>query len=57
MQERKKENVEDNNIYINKLNISFNSINKYALDISSEKYVKLYLTDGFDGIKNLILKI
>ena len=28
----KKENQEDNKIDINKLNISFNSINKYALD-------------------------
>ena len=47
----KKENQEDNKIDINKLNISFNSINKYALDTSSDKYVKVYLTDGFDGIK------
>ena len=47
----KKENKEDNKIDINKLNISFNSINKYALDTSSDKYVKVYLTDGFDGIK------
>ena len=43
--------MEDNNIDTNKLNISFNSINKYSLDSSSEKFVKLYLTDGFDGIK------
>ena len=49
--DEKKENKEDNKIDINKLNISFNSINKYALDTSSDKFVKVYLTDGFDGIK------
>jgi len=30
----------------------FTSINKYAFDTSNEKFIKLYLTDGFDGIKN-----
>ena len=29
----------------------FTTINKYAFDTSNEKFIKLYLTDGFDGIK------
>ena len=29
----------------------FTTISKYALDTSNEKFVKLYLTDGFEGIK------
>ena len=29
----------------------FTSINKYAFDTSNEKFIKLYLTDGFEGIK------
>ena len=50
--EEKKENSEDNKIDINKFNMSFNSISKYAFDTSSDKYVKLYLTEGFEGIKD-----
>ena len=30
----------------------FTSISKYAFDTSNEKFIKLYLTDGFDGIKS-----
>ena len=29
----------------------FTTISKYAFDTSNEKYIKLYLTDGFEGIK------
>ena len=29
----------------------FTTISKYAFDTSNEKFIKLYLTDGFDGIK------
>ena len=32
--------------------LSFTTISKYAFDTSNEKYIKLYLTDGFDGIKS-----
>ena len=35
-----------------KLTASFTSISKYAFDTSNEKFIKLYLTDGFDGIKS-----
>ena len=34
-----------------KLNATFTTISKYAFDTSNNKYIKLYLTDGFDGIK------
>ena len=30
----------------------FTSISKYALDTSNEKFVKIYLTDEFEGIKS-----
>ena len=30
----------------------FTSISKYAFDTSNEKFIKLYLTEGFDGIKS-----
>ncbi len=30
----------------------FTTISKYAFDTSNEKYIKLYLTDGFEGIKS-----
>ena len=35
-----------------KLNATFITISKYAFDTSNNKYIKLYLTDGFDGIKS-----
>ena len=35
-----------------KLNATFSTISKYAFDTSNNKYIKLYLTDGFDGIKS-----
>ena len=35
-----------------KLNESFTTIIKYAFDTSNDKFIKLYLTDGFDGIKS-----
>ena len=31
--------------------LSFTSISKYAFDTSNEKFIKLYLTDNFEGIK------
>ena len=34
-----------------KLNAQFTTISKYAFDTSNNKFIKLYLTDGFDGIK------
>ena len=30
---------------------TFQSINKYALDTSNNTYVKIYITDGFEGLK------
>ena len=35
-----------------KLNASFTTVGKYAFDTSNNKFIKLYLTDGFDGIKS-----
>ena len=35
-----------------KLNASFTTVSKYAFDTSNNKFIKLYLTDGFDGIKS-----
>ena len=34
-----------------KLNAQFTTISKYAFDTSNNKFIKLYLTDGFEGIK------
>lgn len=34
-----------------KLKLEFTTINKYAFDTSNNKFVKVYITDGFDGIK------
>ena len=39
-------------IYASKLNASFTTVSKYAFDTSNNKFIKLYLTDGFDGIKS-----
>ena len=52
--DKKEENQEKKNTDIDqeKLNASFTTISKYAFDTSNEKYIKLYLTDGFDGIKS-----
>ena len=50
--DKKEENKEKNTeIDESKLNASFTTISKYAFDTSNNKFVKLYLTDGFDGIK------
>ena len=56
-EESKKEKTEANTeqkteIDPSKLNATFTTISKYAFDTSNEKYIKLYLTDGFDGIKS-----
>ena len=55
-EESKKEKNETNTekkteIDPSKLNATFTTISKYAFDTSNDKYIKLYLTDGFDGIK------
>ncbi len=51
--DKKEENKEKTNSDIDqeKLNASFTTISKYAFDTSNNKFIKLYLTDGFDGIK------
>ena len=46
-----KENKVSSEIDQSKLNASFTTISKYAFDTSNNKFIKLYLTDGFDGIK------
>ena len=56
-EESKKEKTEANTeqkteIDPSKLNATFTTISKYAFDTSNDKYIKLYLTDGFDGIKS-----
>ena len=56
-EESKKEKTETNSekkteIDPSKLNATFTTISKYAFDTSNDKYIKLYLTDGFDGIKS-----
>ena len=55
-EESKKEKTEKSEqkteIDPSKLNATFTTISKYAFDTSNEKYIKLYLTDGFDGIKS-----
>lgn len=33
------------------LSIQFQTVTKYALDTSSDKFVKVYLTDGFENLK------
>ena len=51
----KKESTTDkkeSEIDASKLNATFTTISKYAFDTSNNKYIKLYLTDGFDGIKS-----
>ena len=52
--EEKKEKEKSSEIDPTQLSTSllFTSINKYTFDTSNEKCIKLYLTDGFDGIKN-----
>ena len=52
--EKKEETTEkkSSDIDASKLNASFTTISKYAFDTSNDKYIKLYLTDGFDGIKS-----
>jgi hypothetical protein len=35
-----------------KLNSSFTTVSKYAFDTSNNKFIKLYLTDEFEGIKS-----
>jgi len=54
--EEKKESTKvdkkDQEIDQSKLNASFTTISKYAFDTSNDKFIKLYLTDGFDGIKS-----
>ena len=54
--EKKEENKEKSSSEIdqaklNELNAQFTTISKYAFDTSNNKFIKLYLTDGFDGIK------
>ena len=51
----KKESTTDkkeSEIDASKLNSTFTTISKYAFDTSNNKFIKLYLTDGFDGIKS-----
>ena len=48
--EEKKEKA-SSDIDETKLNASFTTISKYAFDTSNNKFIKLYLTDGFEGIK------
>lgn len=35
------------------LNLQFQTITKYALDTSSDKFVKIYITDGFQDLKEI----
>lgn len=35
-----------------KINIKFTSVTKYSFDTSNDKYIKLYLTDNFENIKD-----
>ena len=52
--EKKESTTTDKNesqIDASKLNATFTTISKYAFDTSNNKFIKLYLTDGFDGIK------
>jgi len=49
--EENKDNKSSSEIDPTKLYASFTTISKYAFDTSNNKYIKLYLTDGFDGIK------
>ena len=54
--EKKEENKEKasseiDQAKLNELNAQFTTISKYAFDTSNNKFIKLYLTDGFDGIK------
>ena len=57
-EESKKEKKEtttdkkESEIDASKLNATFTTISKYAFDTSNNKFIKLYLTDGFDGIKS-----
>ena len=51
--DKKEENKDKSSSEIDqtKLNAQFTTISKYAFDTSNNKFIKLYLTDGFDGIK------
>jgi len=57
-EEEKKEKKEtttdkkESEIDASKLNATFTTVSKYAFDTSNNKFIKLYLTDGFDGIKS-----
>ena len=55
-EESKKEKTEKSEqkteIDPSKINATFTTISKYAFDTSNDKFIKLYLTDGFDGIKS-----
>ncbi len=51
-EDKKEEKTNNSQIDESKLNMQFTSISKYAFDTSNNKYIKLYLTDGFDGIKS-----
>ena len=57
-EEKKSEKIESTTenkateIDASKLNASFTTVSKYAFDTSNNKFIKLYLTDGFDGIKS-----
>ena len=57
-EESKKEKKEtttdkkESEIDASKLNATFTTVSKYAFDTSNNKFIKLYLTDGFDGIKS-----
>ena len=57
-EEKKSEKIESTTenkateIDASKLNASFTTVSKYAFDTSNNKFIKLYLTNGFDGIKS-----
>lgn len=53
--EAKTEGQNDEKVQTDSQNIALNfqTVTKYALDTSSDKFVKVYLTDGFENLKTL----
>ena len=53
--EAKTEKQNDEKVQTDSQNIALNfqTVTKYALDTSSDKFVKVYLTDGFENLKTL----
>ena len=47
----KKDEKANSEVDANKLNLTFTTVSKYAFDTSNNKFIKLYLTDGFENIK------